>query len=287
MEIVNKNSYNHAVLHKLKIRQNNWRPSSPFPLVLWPYYATRVCYAEKYFVRHTHYENWIVCCVEKGCLQVICQGEVYNVRAGETILIPPGPHTFAAEEGETLQRALGIEGYFIRLILENLCLDRCVVLKGFLTKEYEELFEEVYTLLGKKDINNAPRLSLLGYAIIMYAARFVKPSDIPEEVILCQQFIQRNLFQKITLADLCAEAGCSRSGLSAMFRKYTGFSPGDYIIEQRHKYARDLLAASPHLSVKLVASHCGYRNQLYFANDFKKRTGMTPSQYREKMKKKV
>ena len=103
MEIVNKNSYNHAVLHKLKIRQNNWRPSSPFPLVLWPYYATRVCYAEKYFVRHTHYENWIVCCVEKGCLQVICQGEVYNVRAGETILIPPGPHTFAAEEGETLQ----------------------------------------------------------------------------------------------------------------------------------------------------------------------------------------
>ena len=141
--------------------------------------------------------------------------------------------------------------------------------------------------MENEDINNAPRLSLLGYAIIMYAARFVKPSDIPEEVILCQQFIQRNLFQKITLADLCAEAGCSRSGLSAMFRKYTGFSPGDYIIEQRHKYARDLLAASPHLSVKLVASHCGYRNQLYFANDFKKRTGMTPSQYREKMKKKV
>ena len=44
----------------------------------------------------------------------------------------------------------------------------------------------------------------------------------------------------------------------------------------------ELLTSSPSLPVKQVASYCGYRSQLYFAKDFKKHTGMTPSRYREK-----
>ncbi|MBR2363892.1 MAG: helix-turn-helix transcriptional regulator [Lentisphaeria bacterium] len=286
MEIVNKNSYNSVLRHHLKIRQNNWRPESTFPLVLWPYYATRTTYAENYFVRHTHYECWIVCNVEKGCLQVISNGKVHLVKEGETILMPPGPHTFTAVNGETIQRTLGMEGHLLRLILENLSLADCIVVKDFFTEEYEALFEEVYHLLGKRDETDAPRLSLLAYSILMYAARFVPRKTLPYEVIMSQQFIQRNLFQKITLQDLCKEAGCSRTRLCILFRQYTSFSPGDYIIELRHKYAKDLLATAPHMPIKLVASYCGYRNQLYFANDFKKRTGMTPSSYREKIQKK-
>ena len=176
---------------------------------------------------------------------------------------------------------LGIEGHLVRLILETLSLDRCLVVKGFLTEEYEHIFDEVYALLGKKDPSFAPRLSLLAYSVLMYAVRFVPRQDLPEEVVLGQQFIQQNLFQKITLRDLCKETGCSRTRLCTLFKQHTSLSPGEYIANERHKYAMDLLASSPGLPVKQVASHCGYRNQLYFARDFKKHTGMTPSRYRE------
>ena len=283
MEIVNKNTYNEKLLDRLKIRQNNWKPASAFPLVLWPSFATRVTYAEKYFVRHTHYEKWIVCSVERGCLQVISNGKVHRVRPGETVFIPPGSHSLTAEGGETLQRALGIEGHLLHLILENLSLDRCHVVRDFLTKEYISLFEEIYDLLGKRELENAPRLSLLAYAVLMYAVRFVPREEFPEEVVQCQQFIQQNLFQKITLKDLCRETGCNRTRLTSLFRQNLACSPGEYIIQLRHQYAKELLAAAPGIPVKLVASHCGYCNQLYFANDFRKRTGMTPTRYREKM----
>ena len=286
VEIVNKSSFNNALLHRLKIRQNNWRPFDNFPLVLWPYFANEATYAKDYFVRHTHYECWCVYNMKKGKLQIICNGEVYHVKAGETILIPPGPRTITAEEGEAGHCVIGIEGYLLRIILENFGLNRCIIIKDFFTKEYEALFDEIYHLLGKKDPRLSPKLSLLGYAVLMYALRFVPQKNLPVEVILSQQFIQRNLFQKITLQDLCKEAGCSRTRLCALFRQYTSFSPGDYIIEERHKYARDLLASSPNLPVKQIASYCGYRNQLYFASDFKKRTGMTPTLYREKIQKK-
>lgn len=286
MEIVNKNSYNNVLLHHLKIRQNNWRPHTSFPLLLWPYFATRTTYVKNYFVNHTHYECWVICNVEKGCLQVISNGKVYKVQENETILIPPGSHSLASPEGETIHRAMGIEGYLIRLILENLDLAHCIVIKDFLTEEYKELFEEVYHLLGRRDHKEEPHLSLLAYSILMYAAKFIRKKKLPSEIIACQQFIQRNLFQKITLMDLCKETGCSRTKLSLLFRQYTHFSPGEYITEERHKYARDLLATALHMPIKLVASHCGYRNQLYFANDFKKRTGMTPTLYRQKIQKK-
>lgn len=288
MEIVNKNSSNRALLHRLKIRQNSWRPRfTSYPLVLWPYFTNEVTYKEKYFVRHTHYECFSICCVKKGCLQVISNGEVYDVRAGESIFIPPGPHTLSAEYGDTVQCVLGIEGYLLRIILENLSLDRCLVIQNFFTEEYRTLFDEIFSLLGKKDIRNASRLSLLAYTVLMYAVRFVPQKDLPEEVVLSQQFIQRNFFQKITLNDLCKESGCSRTRLCTLFKEYTHLSPGDYITGERHKYAKDLLLSSPHLPVKQVASHCGYRNQLYFANDFKKRTGMTPTQFRAKKIKKI
>ena len=282
MEIVNKDSFNIWVRHKLKIQLSNWLPTSAFTLVLWPDFATRVTYADGYFVRHTHYEKWCACSVEKGCLQVISNGKAVKIKEGQTTLIPPGPHTLSAEDGEVAVRVLGIGGHLLRLILETLSFNRCLVVEDFLTEEYERLFDEVYTLLGKQNLASASRLSLLAYAVLMYAVRFVPRQKLPEEVVLGQQFIQRNLFQKITLADLCRETGCSRTRLCMLFKQYTTFSPGEYIANERHKYAMDLLASSPGLPVKQVASYCGYRNQLYFARDFKKHTGMSPSCYREK-----
>ena len=282
MEIVNKDSFNTRVRHKLKIQLNSWLPPSAFTLVLWPDFATRVTYADGYFVRHTHYEKWCACSVEKGFLQVISNGRAFKIKEGQTALIPPGPHTLSAEDGEVTVKVLGIGGHLLRLILETLAFNRCLVVENFLTEEYERIFDEVYTLLGKKDPANGSRLSLLAYSVLMYAVRFVPRQNLPKEVMQGRQFIQRNLFQKITLSDLCRETGCSRTRLCTLFKQYMTFSPGKYIANERHKYAMELLTSSPSLPVKQVASYCGYRSQLYFAKDFKKHTGMTPSRYREK-----
>jgi AraC-like DNA-binding protein len=282
MEIVNKDSFNTRVRHKLKIQLNSWLPPSAFTLVLWPDFATRVTYADGYFVRHTHYEKWCACSVEKGFLQVISNGRAFKIKEGQTALIPPGPHTLSAEDGEVTVKVLGIGGHLLRLILETLAFNRCLVVENFLTEEYERIFDEVYTLLGKRDPANGSRLSLLAYSVLMYAVRFVPRQNLPKEVMQGRQFIQRNLFQKITLSDLCRETGCSRTRLCTLFKQYMTFSPGKYIANERHKYAMELLTSSPSLPVKQVASYCGYRSQLYFAKDFKKHTGMTPSGYREK-----
>ena len=62
-----------------------------------------------------------------------------------------------------------------------------------------------------------------------------------------------------------------------------GVTPYDYQIQQKMFSARNMLA-NMNLSVKEIASALGYDDQHYFSYMFKKRCGMSPTQYRKKIR---
>ena len=65
------------------------------------------------------------------------------------------------------------------------------------------------------------------------------------------------------------------------FKRYTGYSPKQYITNLRLQNAKELLN-NHSLSINDVANLVGYDNQLYFSRIFRKYVGMSPSDYREK-----
>ena len=73
--------------------------------------------------------------------------------------------------------------------------------------------------------------------------------------------------------------------LSAQFKKYQKMNFLDCLTELRINAAKELLA-DPFRSSAEVASMVGYEDASYFARAFKKRTGMTPTQYRRQAGKK-
>ena len=62
-----------------------------------------------------------------------------------------------------------------------------------------------------------------------------------------------------------------------------GVTPYDYQIQQKMFSAKNMLA-NMNLSVKEIASALGYDDQHYFSYMFKKRCGMSPTQYRKKIR---
>lgn len=62
-----------------------------------------------------------------------------------------------------------------------------------------------------------------------------------------------------------------------------GVTPYDYQIQQKMFSARNMLA-NMNLSVKEIANMLGYDDQHYFSYMFKKRCGMSPTQYRKKIR---
>ena len=63
------------------------------------------------------------------------------------------------------------------------------------------------------------------------------------------------------------------------FKKETGKSPHDYLVEKRMELAKYLLINHYYddSTIKLIASQVGYNDQYHFSKAFKKHTGMCPS----------
>ncbi len=92
--------------------------------------------------------------------------------------------------------------------------------------------------------------------------------------------IQENLHRLDTVDELARKAGYTRSHFSRAFRRQTGLSPQQYIINARVSLAKELLRSTG-LAVTQVAQRAGYADVYMFSRQFKQRTGMTASEYRK------
>ena len=114
-------------------------------------------------------------------------------------------------------------------------------------------------------------------------ARFKKEltdSSMPENIALTRQYMQRHFSEDLSLDFLAEFAGISKYHFSREFKKYTGFSPKEYLIRLRLQKARYLLTGSS-LPISRIAAIAGFHDINNFNTLFKKDTAMTPGQYRE------
>lgn len=93
------------------------------------------------------------------------------------------------------------------------------------------------------------------------------------------KYIETHYSQPISLDLLASRANVSKYHLCREFRKYTGHSPADYIIEFRINHAKFLLRSTDLPACK-IGKQVGIPNETNFLRHFKKKTGLTPSQYR-------
>lgn len=94
------------------------------------------------------------------------------------------------------------------------------------------------------------------------------------------RFIQENYHKPISLGEVAASAGISRSEAERCFKRYHACSPMNYVIQYRLRRAQELLLNSA-LSVKEISFQCGFRDSSYFVKVFRKHLGQTPAEYRK------
>ncbi|GAA3412974.1 helix-turn-helix domain-containing protein [Paenibacillus hodogayensis] len=106
--------------------------------------------------------------------------------------------------------------------------------------------------------------------------------DKNEKIEEMVQFIQHNYkLSDLSLHYLSDKFQISLSHLSRMFKEYTGDNFIDYLTELRVAKAKELLTGSGG-KIRDVAERVGYTHDTSFIRIFKKFTGLTPSEYRER-----
>jgi AraC-like DNA-binding protein len=94
------------------------------------------------------------------------------------------------------------------------------------------------------------------------------------------EFLDGHFHQQTSTADIARAAGLSPSRFNAVFRKWTGYSPQDYVRRLRVDRARRLLADID-IPIKAVAQRCGFANPYHFSRVFHQIDGLSPTRYRE------
>ena len=94
-------------------------------------------------------------------------------------------------------------------------------------------------------------------------------------------YIKKSPLQNITVTDVADYLHISCSHLYGLFKKHLGTTPQAFLTSAKIINARELLTITD-IPVSGVAFSCGYQNPFAFSRAFKKETGMTPREYREK-----
>ena len=94
------------------------------------------------------------------------------------------------------------------------------------------------------------------------------------------EFINDNLEEDLGLAEIAEVAGLSQFHFARAFRKSTGLTPQNYLMQQRIERAKVLLAKDD-LPIVEVSLRTGFKNQSHFTTLFRKFTKFTPKMWRE------
>jgi AraC-like DNA-binding protein len=126
--------------------------------------------------------------------------------------------------------------------------------------------------------------NLLG---LFYSAQQASPTAETESSTAIEAAIARiqNEFARdFDMERLAQELGVSYSWFRGTFTAHTGLSPHQYLLEFRIVSARNLLAGTE-LSVKEIATQTGFEDEHYFSRLFRKKLNVTPSQWRNRSRR--
>lgn len=95
-------------------------------------------------------------------------------------------------------------------------------------------------------------------------------------------YIHQHFQQKITLDDISSALAISKFYLSRLFKEVTGTTVMDYVMDCRLNNVKYELEMNPKKVLHDVAVESGFESPAHFSRFFKKKVGITPSQYRRR-----
>ena len=105
-----------------------------------------------------------------------------------------------------------------------------------------------------------------------------KPTQL---TISVSNYVRRHFSEKIYVEDIARELFMSRPYLSAKFSREAGISLTDFILKQKTEEAKRILRYSDN-SAAAISSYLGFSSQSHFSRVFRKYSGKTPAEYRDK-----
>lgn len=129
---------------------------------------------------------------------------------------------------------------------------------------------------AKSLLVSLPRSCQSGYGVTLLS----RPHN-DGQIRRSEETLQRSFDEDVSMDQLASQAGMSPRNLMRRFKAATGHLPGAYVQLLRVRAAKEMLETG-RIPIKSVASKVGYEDLAFFRTLFKRHTGMTPAEYRDR-----
>lgn len=248
------------------------------------------CYSLSHysFPRHFH-DHYVIELVVKGADRFYCNGKNYTAAGNQLVLINPGEVHTGSTVSDTPLVYYSFYPYpsMLREVAEWLEIPftgtwnfpEVIRHPASLAEKMQRMFESVFA-------DEDPLLvqqQFAGCMLELFDSRTSHPGQFHETAkdtrIRCLlEYIHQHFREPITLEQMTELVHLNVFHLIRLFRKMTGLSPYEYVLNLRTCYATQLLRKGH--QVRQAAALAGFYDTSHLNRYFKKLTGMTPRSLR-------
>ncbi len=181
--------------------------------------------------------------------------------------------------------------FFEQILLGRGCYGKMFDLRFELTKEartYIQYFKDEFS--KEKDCDASKLLHLAALIASVFTEcefqekrdRLKAPPQYQQGIHQIVSYMNQHYADNLQIDTLASMCSLSRTYFITAFRKAIGETPYNYLLNLRMAKAR-LLLENPQYSIKEIALLCGFQKPNTFSSLFKNYTGMTPTDYKQKL----
>lgn len=228
-------------------------------------------------------EFYVLEYVISGIGYVNVNNETFSVSAGDVYLLPAGCkcHYYSDADAPYKKIWMNVNGELCRQLLNVYRLYNRFHFEN--TNLYPQ-FQEFISICKDKSVQNSvifSKCSCIFFEIIQTLYTTCRTEDyISAYVLSAKQFCDMNIYEKISVTDVAASVNLSVSQLNRLFKKEMNTTVYSYLLNCRIELAKSMLKGTA-MSIGLISDKLNFADEHYFSNVFKKKTSLSPSEYRK------
>ena len=259
----------------------NSKSSTDYPLVV-----NTAGYFDAFYSFETYNsigrDDYYLIYVINGQLSICIDNKEYIAQKGSAIIFPPKYKYKYRGNPPTYYLFVHFTGSYAERFLNECGYNSlpCIIDNDFSVEIHNKFNLMVNTFLYNGLLSNQKCSYLLQDILISIFESSLERAD--ESLLKASlKYIHSSFTTKIDVPYLARLENLSNSRYITVFKKHTGKSPNEYIIELRLQFAKNLIN-STNMSIKQIGEHVGYTDPYYFSRLFKKYIGISPAEYRNK-----
>jgi AraC-like DNA-binding protein len=219
----------------------------------------------------------------KGTGTILYNDDKYTASEGDVYIMHKGSrHVYTSDSKDPWTKMwFNIDGDLVDGLVNAYRLTDVVVIKNC---RIQNLFNDFISISrSSKDDDEILSLCSLKLHEIIAAIHdnIYNVKNHSNDATVLKEYLDKKVNSTVTLQELSNLIFRSPAQTIRIFKKEYGMTPYAYLLEIKVKTAK-LLLINTHMSIKQISYELNFADEHYFSNIFKKATGFSPKQYRNR-----